>query len=326
MERVLVTGGVGYVGSVLVPMLLNQGYKVSVLDNLIHENSLNTFLTRVGDHTILTHPNFMGFIKGDIRDQKTVLEAAKEVDSLIHLAAIVGAPYCDKNPELAVSTNIKGTDNIIKSISPKQKIVYASTGSVYGKIDDMCLETSNTNPLSLYGKTKLEAEKMILDFGGVAFRFATAFGLSPRLRLDLLPNDFTYKLVKGRHLDIYEANAKRTFIHVSDMARSFIFALKNYDYMKGEAFNVGDEELNLTKIELAEKIKCKIKEFFGFDVYIWKEEGKKDPDQRDYAVAYQKIKKIGGEGFRTKVSLDAGLEELVKFMSIFEIKDQFRNA
>ncbi len=327
MEKVLVTGGAGFVGSSLVPTLLEKGYRVEVLDNMMHENSYSGLSSYVQGRTLISHPNFCGLTKGDIRDEKLVSNSMSRNDIIIHLAAIVGAPACDKQPELARSTNLNGTRNILENLSKNQKIIFASTGSNYGKVEKICTEETPLNPLSLYGKVKTQSEKEIMSEGGVAYRFATAFGVSPRFRMDLLINDFSYRIVNVRHLDVFEANAKRTFIHVADMANAILFGINNYDQMKGEAFNIGDEKMNISKENVAKKIISKTKQIYGFDAYLFTEEKEKrfDPDQRDYEVCYEKIQKVG-KGFRTKISMEEGLEELIKFYSFVKIRNPFSNV
>jgi nucleoside-diphosphate-sugar epimerase len=328
MKNVLVTGGAGYIGSTLVPMLLEKNYNVTIVDKLLYENNHQFFLTPVGGTTLLRHPNFKKFIKGDIRDIKIVEEALEGQDFVIHLAAIVGAPACNKNPELARTTHIDGTKNILDSMNSQQKLVYASTGSNYGKVDGICHEDTPLNPLTLYGITKTEAEKMILDSGHVGYRFATAFGLSPRLRMDLLINDFSHRMTKGRHLDVYEAGAKRTFIHVFDISRALIFALENYDDMAGQVYNAGDEIMNISKGGAAELIKTAIEKKCGGTVNLWTEEGDSrfDPDKRDYEVSYAKIQSVAN-GFKTTVSLSDGIDELIEYYAkAFELKNPYSNV
>tara|TARA_Y100000034_G_scaffold134340_1_gene202501 strand:- start:1195 stop:2175 length:981 start_codon:yes stop_codon:yes gene_type:complete len=326
MDKILVTGGAGFVGSSLVPTLLERDYKVEVLDSMIHENSYAGVSSYIGGRILTKHPNFRGLIKGDIRNGELVSESVKRNDIIIHLAAVVGAPACSGNPELAKTTNIEGTRNILKSISDNQKVIFASTGSNYGAVEEICTEDTPLNPLSVYGETKTQSERDVMEEGGIAYRFATSFGVAPRYRMDLLPNDFTYKLLHG-NLDIYESDARRTFIHVADMTNAFLFGIENYDKMKEEAFNVGDESMNITKEGLAKKIISKIKNMRGFEskVFTLPMEKRTDPDERDYEVSYEKIKKIG-EGFKTKVSLDEGLEELVEFSELLKLRNPFGNA
>jgi nucleoside-diphosphate-sugar epimerase len=307
--KILVTGGAGYVGSVLVPKLLEQGHGVRVIDNL-------TF----GGRGIL--PNFLNpdfeFVKGDVRDEGAMAEALKGVDVVIHLAAIVGAPACKKHPREAEEINFGSTQVLDRLRSPEQAIFYASTGSNYGAVvGELCTEDTPLRPLTLYGKTKTDAEKLLLESGNsICFRYATAFGVSPRMRLDLLPNDFCYQAKVNRNLIIYEKSYKRTFIHVVDMARSFLFALENYDRMKGQAYNVGDESMNFSKEDIARKVKEKV------DYYLHFAEIGTDEDQRNYEVSYEKVRELG---YRTTIGIDAGLDELLRCMDAIEIRSEFGN-
>ncbi|NUP87112.1 MAG: SDR family oxidoreductase [Burkholderiaceae bacterium] len=310
MPKVLVTGGAGYVGSVLIPELLHKGYHVKVLDNLMY-NSMSLLPYFVDDR--------FEFIKGDVRDEKIVQQALMDVDCIIHLAAIVGAPACQRDTRLAEEVNFNGTANIHKHRSRAQGMVYASTGSNYGAVENgMCTEQTPLNPLSVYGVTKTNAEKLLLDSGNVvAYRFATAFGLSPRLRLDLLINDFAFQAVKNGSIIIYEKHFKRTFIHVRDMARSFLFALENYAQLRGEVYNVGSEAMNFTKEEIALKIKDKVNYFLYFaDVGA-------DPDQRNYEVSYEKIR---SKGFETAISVEKGIDELIKAYRTISLIRPFSNV
>tara|TARA_Y100000310_G_scaffold221576_1_gene223181 strand:+ start:39687 stop:40661 length:975 start_codon:yes stop_codon:yes gene_type:complete len=324
MDNILVTGGAGFVGSSLVPTLLEKGYGVEVLDDMIHENSYTGFSSYIEGRNMMSHPNFE-FIRGDVRDKRLVSECVGRSDMIIHLAAIVGAPACKKNPELARTTNVDGTRNILKNLSSSQIIINASTGSNYGAVDGICTEDTDLNPLSVYGETKTQAERDVMESGGLAYRFATAFGVAPRYRMDLLPNDFTHKLFHDKFVDIFESNARRTFVHVADMTNAFLFGIENYDQMKGEAFNVGDESMNMTKEGLAKEIISKIKQMHGFEpkLLTLPMETRTDPDERDYEVSYGKLNKIG---FKTQVTLDEGLEELIKFSELLKIRNPFSNV
>lgn len=308
--KVLVTGGAGYVGSVLVRRLLNEGYHVRVLDKLMYNGY--SLIPYFGDAKF-------EFVKGDILDPATVRECIHDVDFIIHLAAIVGYPACKKDENLAKDVNVFGTRLIDKNRSKSQPILFASTGSNYGAlVGDICTEETPLNPLTIYGRTKTEAEKMLLDSGStVCYRFATAFGLSPRLRLDLLVNDFVFQAVKKRNLIIYEKNYKRTFIHVRDMVRSFLFAMDNYEKMENQVFNVGSEKLNHSKEDVALCIKEKI------DFYLHFADIGKDEDQRNYQVSYEKIRKLG---FETTISLDQGIDELIRGYELIEVKNPFSNV
>ena len=304
MKKILVTGGAGFVGSILVDQLLNKNYIVRVLDNLMYGQTCH--------FPYFINKNFE-FITGDIRSKKTVREALKGVDTILHLAAIVGAPACRENPKLAREVNTEGSKNINRLRSKNQPIVYASTGSLYGALNEICTEKSPTNPASLYGKTKFIAEKEIMEKGNsVALRFATGFGISQRLCLDfLLINDFVYQACQKKQLIVYTKNLRRTFIHVQDMARSYIFTLENFKKMKDKIFNVGSEKMNFTKEEIALKIKEKI------PYYLYFSDIGEDEDKRDYEVSYQKIRQVG---FETKISLDEGIEELIKAFQSFPPK------
>lgn len=307
--NILVTGGAGYVGTTLVPLLLEKGYRVRVLDNLSFGGAALLPFFR--------NPNFE-FIRGDTRNLDEVRHAIKAQDIIIHLAAIVGYPACRKEPRLAEEVNIGGTDNLIKELSKEQLIVFASTGSNYGSVEGTCTEETPLNPLSLYGQTKTVAERRLLDSGkAIVYRFATAFGVSPRLRLDLLINDFVYKALYEGYLVIYESHFKRTFIHVSDMARAFLFAIKNADKMKGEAYNVGSEEMNLSKQEICEKIRSKT------NCHVHYADVGEDLDKRNYYVSYEKINSLG---YNTSITVDEGIDELIKALQVVQIKTPYSNV
>lgn len=308
--RILVTGGAGYVGSTLVPMLLDQGHRVRVYDNL-----------RFGGHGLLPCCQSRSFelIQGDLRDADGVRKALDGVDAIIHLAAIVGYPACKKEPQVAQATNVEGTRTLLGLRKPDQKVLYASTGSIYGAVPDyVCHEDTPRAPITLYGATKAAAEQMVLDAGnGLAYRFATAFGVSNRMRLDLMPNDFTYQAVRNRNLIVYEGGFKRTFVHVRDMARSFLFALERWDAVKDEVYNVGHESMNFTKEDVARKILEHV------DYYLHFAEVGHDADQRNYEVSYEKIRK---KGFETTFDLDRGIAELVRAARLIEFQNPFANV
>jgi nucleoside-diphosphate-sugar epimerase len=306
--HVLVTGGAGYVGSLLVNRLIERGDKVTVLDSLLHKSPslLQHFL----------NPNFR-FVEGDVRDAEKVKDALEGTDAVVHLAAIVGAPGCEAEPQLAKEVNHDAVVLLISLAGPDRALVYASTGSNYGAVDGICTEETPLNPLSTYGVTKTAGENAMLETGrAVCYRFATAFGLSPRMRLDLLINDFTYQAVKNRQLVVYENWARRTFIHVRDMTESFIFALDNFDLMKGEVFNVGSDEMNATKKEVSELINGKVGGF------LWFADIGSDPDKRDYEVSYEKIRNYG---FNTTISLEEGINELIEGYKMIHITNPFSN-
>ena len=258
------------------------------------------------------------FIKGDIRDKKTVEKALEGVDLIIHLAAIVGAPACRKNIDIARAINFQGTVNVDAARNDTQKLIYASTGSVYGRIKNVCTEVSPTNPLSTYGKSKLEGEKQLLKSGNaIVYRFATGFGLAPRLRFDLLPNDFVLNALQNKHLVLYDKDFKRTFIHVRDMVRSYIFGIENFTILNNEVYNIGSEKMNFTKEEIALAIHKKLK----FEIYF-ADKGIPDPDQRDYEVSYEKIRE---KGFETEISLDRGINELINGFQLLSLKNPYSN-
>lgn len=306
--KILITGGSGYVGSVLVPMLLNHGYHVKVLDNLMFKQTslLPYFINK----------NFE-FVLGDVRDVHTLKEAVKDADCIIHLAAIVGAPVCAAHPELAHAVNYQGTVNLDSVRSASQPVIYASTGSNYGKVDGICTEDSPLNPLSVYGETKTKAEQHLKQAGNmIGFRFATAYGISPRLRLDLMPNDFVFQALRVGNLIVYQKDVRRTFIHVTDMARAFLHAIENYNRMKNEIYNVGDESMNATKEDVANLVKKYVKFYLHFA------EIGTDPDMRDYEVSYEKIRSTG---YQTTISLEEGIKELVSALRLVKQENPYSN-
>ena len=308
--RILVTGGAGYVGSALVPMLLEQGHRVRVLDTL-----------KFGGQGLLpccAHRHFE-LMKGDVCDPAAAPKALDSVDAIIHLAAIVGYPACKKEPHVAQATNVDGTANLLRHRKPDQRFLFASTGSIYGSVPDyVCNENTPRTPITLYGETKAKAEELVLNAGnGLAYRFATAFGVSNRMRLDLMPNDFTYQAVRNRNLIVYEGGFKRTFVHVRDMARSFMFALEKWDDVKDDVYNVGHESMNFTKEDVARKIMEHV------DYYLHFAEVGSDADQRNYEVSYEKIRK---KGFETTIDLDRGVAELVRAAQLIEFQNPYANV
>ena len=308
--RILVTGGAGYVGSTLVPLLLEQGHKVRVYDSL-----------RFGGHGLLPCCQNRSFElqKGDVCDPSGVKKALDGVDAIVHLAAIVGYPACKKEPQAAQAVNVEGTRTLLSLRKPDQKFVFASTGSIYGSIPDyVCNEETPRAPITLYGETKAAAEQLVLDAGNaVAYRYATAFGVSNRMRLDLMPNDFTYQAVKNRSLIVYEGGFKRTFVHVRDMARSILFALDRWDAIKDDVYNVGHESMNFTKEDVARQILKHV------DYYLHFAEVGTDADRRNYEVSYEKVR---AKGFETTIDLDRGIAELVRAAKLIEFQNPFANV
>lgn len=296
--KVLVTGAAGYLGSILCEHLLKAGHSVEALDNL----SLGT----PSLFHLCNNPNF-NFTKGDVRDERTIKAALKGVDAIIPLAAIVGAPACDRDPISAKSINLDAILMLNKLRSPNQLVIYPTTNSGYGTKsgDSFCTEDTPLEPISLYGTTKVEAEKAILDSkNGVTFRLATVFGVSPRMRLDLLVNDFTYQAVTKGFTVIFEKDFKRNFIHIRDVADAFIHGLNNFSKMNGKAYNAGLDAANISKEGLALKIKEHLPNFF-----IHFSEIGTDPDKRNYVVSNQRLREAG---FEAKRSLDDGIKELIK--------------
>lgn len=310
MSKILVTGGAGYIGSVLVPMLLNEGHEVTVIDDFYYGQS--TLLD------VCLNPNFT-IIRGDVRDEILMKEQMKDKDYIIPLAAMVGFPLCEKDKTAAQTINYDAVKMITELRSKDQRIIYPCTNSGYGigQGNSFCTEDTPMNPISLYGITKSNAEKAVLDAGNsLTFRFATVFGASPRMRIDLLVNDFVYRAVFDRTAVIFQGEFKRNYIHVRDAAGAFVFAINNFEKMEGRPYNCGLSSANLNKIELCEKIKEHIPGF----VYLEAPVGE-DPDKRDYIVSNERLE---GCGWMPKYSLDDGIEELKKVYTIIK-KNQYSN-
>jgi len=296
MKSVLITGGAGFIGSVLTQELLKSGYAVTVLDNFRY-NQLSLLSECNSKHLEL--------IKGDVNEILELQKLVKLHDVIIPLAAIVGAPACDKYEDLAIKTNFSQIVAIVDAMRPGQELIMPNTNSQYGSSDSIITEESEFKPLSLYARTKCDAEDYIMMNGnGICLRLATVFGASPRMRIDLLVNDFVYRAMKDGFLVLYESHFKRNYIHVRDVARTFLFCVEHYDDMKGDVFNVGQTTANLTKRELA----LKIKEFIPSLVII-ENNFAKDLDQRNYLVSNEKLE---SKGWKPEYTIEDGIEELIK--------------
>ena len=298
MTNVLVTGGAGYIGSILTQRLLEAGHNVTVLDNSAY-----------GQHSLFhlcANPNFE-FIRGDARDEELVRRSIKSADVLIPLAAIVGAPACAKDPALAESLNLDAVKMINRVRSPNQLVIYPNTNSGYGTTsgDVLCTEDTPMNSISVYGQTKTDAEMDLLESPNtITLRLATVFGMSPRMRLDLLVNHFVYASVTDGYIVIFEKDFKRNYIHIRDVADCFLHCMDNADAMTGWAYNLGLDSANLSKEALALKIQEYVPSF-----YLHFSEIGSDPDKRNYIVSNQRLQEAGFEASRT---LDVGIEELLK--------------
>lgn len=297
-ERVLVTGGAGYLGSILVPELLSAGYRVTVLDNFMYrQNSLAH---------VCVHPHF-GVMKGDVRVPSTVSPLLKETDIVIPLAALVGAPLCSKDPVGASTTNRDAIVWMLENVSNDQRILMPTTNSAYGSGDEnnFCTEDSPLNPISRYAIEKVEVEKRLMEHpNAISFRLATVFGMSPRMRIDLLVNDFTYRAVYDRFVVLFESHFKRNYIHNRDVTRAFLHGIEHFETMKGQIYNVGLSDANVSKKELCQVIQKQVPSFLFLEAPVGK-----DPDQRNYIVSNAKIEKTG---YRPKYSLEDGIRELIK--------------
>lgn len=308
--NILVTGGAGYLGSTLVPELLTAGHKVTVLDNFMFKQaSLNN---------CCYHPNF-SILKGDIREKRTISSLIKSADVVIPLAALVGAPLCNLDPIGASSINHDAMELMIKLLSKDQIVIMPTTNSAYGigEKDNYCNEESPLRPISQYAIEKVEIEKKLMQHpNAISFRLATVFGMSPRMRIDLLVNDFTYRAVNDGFVVLFESHFKRNYIHVRDVSRVFNHALNNHENMKSEIYNVGLSDANVSKKELCQRIQMQLPNFVYVDEQI-----RKDPDQRNYIVSNEKIE---ATGFSPEFSLDQGIKELIKGYAMIK-NSQFSN-
>jgi nucleoside-diphosphate-sugar epimerase len=296
--RILVTGGGGYIGSILVPKLLEAGHHVTVLD--IFAGGGTELATACAYETFAP-------IRGDARDERLLDELVPKADILIPLAALVGAPLCARDTLGAVSINRDAVIALTRRLSPSQRMLYPTTNSGYGvgEKDAFCTEETPLRPISLYGRTKVEAEQAVLETGqGITLRLATVFGMAPRMRIDLLVNDFTHRAVTDRALVIFEGHFRRNYIHIRDVAKAFMHAMEKFDAMKGQAYNVGLSTANLSKLELCARIKQQIPAFTYLEAPVGE-----DPDKRDYIVSNDKIE---ATGYRPDWSLDQGIAELIK--------------
>ena len=313
--KILITGGAGYLGSVLTKILLDEGHEVVVLDKLLFNQTSLLYCT---------YTTKFKFIYGDVRNEELLKKLCNESDVIIPLAAIVGFPACAADPQLAYEVNFKQIFNIVKFTKNKnKKILYPNTNSGYGlgTGQNECTEESPLTPISVYGQTKCEAENFLREnTDAIVFRLATVFGSSPRMRTDLLVNDFVYKAITDKYIVVFEKTFKRNFIHIRDVASVFIFMLNKYETYKGEVYNVGLSDANLNKQELLEKIQKYVKDFaVVYDDYY------QDPDKRNYIVSNDKIESTG---WNPHINLDKGIQELIMAyqMIVPKMGAEFRNG
>ncbi len=309
--KILVTGGGGYLGSTLVPALLENGYAVRVLDTFNVEPA--SLLA------CCANPAFE-VTRGDCRDESVLRKAIAGADCIIPLAAVVGAPACALDQVAARTINVDAIRMLLKMRSREQRVIYPTTNSGYGigEQGKFCTEDSPLRPISLYGVTKVEAEKAVLDAGNsLTFRLATVFGASPRMRIDLLVNDFVYRAVYDRAVIVFEGHAKRNYIHVRDVARAFLHALAHFEAMRGQAYNVGLSDANLSKLELCAEIRKQVPSFVYLEAPIGE-----DPDKRDYIVSNEKIERTG---FRPAFGLPQGITELIKTYAMLR-RNEYSNV
>jgi len=300
--KILITGGAGYIGAVLAPTLLGLGHEVTVVDN---------FMFRQTSLADCCHYDTFEVIRGDARDERLMKGLVAKADVIIPLAALVGAPLCDRDPTAAQTINFEAVAMLCKLASKKQRILMPITNSGYGvgEKNRHCTEETPMRPISLYGVTKVKAEEAVLEReNSISFRLATVFGVSPRMRIDLLVNDFVYRAVNDRAVVIFEGHFKRNYIHVRDVIKAFTHGLEKFEKMKGKPYNVGLDDANLSKLELCAVIKKHFPKFVYLEAPIGE-----DPDKRDYIVSNARIL---ATGFKPDWSLDRGIEELKKGFTI----------
>lgn len=310
-SKILVTGGAGYLGSIVVPELLAAGHRVTVLDNFLYrQNSLAH---------VCHYPTFQ-VARGDVRVKSVIRPLLAEADIVIPLAALVGAPLCDRDPVGATTINHDAVLMMLEMLSPSQMVLMPTTNSAYGSGDEnnFCTEDSPLRPISRYAKDKVEVERALMAHpGAISFRLATVFGTAPRMRIDLLVNDFTYRAVHDRFVVLFESSFKRNYIHIRDVARAFLHGIGNFERMKGQIYNVGLSDANLSKKELCDAIRKQVPDFVYLDAPVGK-----DVDQRNYIVSNAKVE---GTGFRPKYSLDDGIGELIKGYAMIK-NNQYGNV
>ncbi|MBN2473993.1 MAG: SDR family oxidoreductase [Pirellulales bacterium] len=308
LPRVLITGGAGYSGTVLAALLADHGYPVTIFDCFQWGENPVLHLVRKG----------VQVVRGDVTVRDDVSRVVKNHDVVVHLAALVGFPLCDQHPRMAREVNVGGTKNVLAASSAQQQLICASSGSVYGKVEGACTEQTPARPMSLYGKTKAEAEKMVLDAGGVAMRLASLFGVSACMRFDLLVNAFVYRAIHLGWTVLYRPGDRRTLLHVADAATGYLLAIQNYERIRGEVFNVGDESLNCTKQCVVDRVANR------FPMKVIVADAGEDPDMRDYTVCYARIRER--LGFAAQTGLDAGIREVGEAAGFCGLKMGWRFA
>ena len=302
--RILITGGAGYLGSVMTPALLGRGHEVTVVDNFMFRQSSLADCCQYESFQI---------VRGDCRDETLMKKLVASADAIIPLAALVGAPLCDRDPIAARTTNLEAVELLCRIASKEQRILMPVTNSGYGvgEKGKHCTEETPLRPISLYGITKVQAEEKILQReNSISFRLATVFGVSPRMRVDLLVNDFVYRAVNDRAVVIFEGHFKRNFIHIQDVIRVFVHGLDHFEAMRGKPYNVGLDDANLSKLELCAVIKEHLPKFVFLEAPIGE-----DPDKRDYIVSNARI---AAAGFKPDWDLDRGIRELIKGFTVLK--------